>query len=153
MDTMHSQGGNVLIWRWRCYLQSRQPVLQTWNRVTGSPGYRVIRVTFSHRVTGSPGYQGDPVNDPVLSFFRKMFVLCFSLYSVNNRKSSVNYNRSTGRLVTSSQQHNGFLNNVHIQILFYNHAQIRYSTGPFSLKSATLRSATLQTYVELLNVV
>ena len=66
------------------------------------PGHLVIRVTF-----------GDPVTRVTrfLSFFRKMFVLCFSLYSVNNRKSSVNSNTSTGRLVTTTQQHIGFLNN------------------------------------------
>jgi hypothetical protein len=48
------------------------------------PGHRVIWVTFSNRVT--PGHQ----YDPVLAFFRAIFVLCFSLYSVNNRKSAAN---------------------------------------------------------------
>jgi hypothetical protein len=43
-----------------------------------------------HRVThGDPG-QCDPVYEPVLAFFRAIFVLCFPLYSVNNRKSIVN---------------------------------------------------------------
>jgi hypothetical protein len=30
------------------------------------------------------------VYDPVSPFFRAIFVLCFALYTVNNRKSTVN---------------------------------------------------------------
>ena len=69
---------------------------------------------FSHRVTGSlHGHQCDPVYHPVSVFFVCDICVVFSLYSVNNHKSSVSYYRSTGRLVTlSPQQHNRFLNNV-----------------------------------------
>jgi hypothetical protein len=76
------------------------------------PGHRVILSFGPLFPTGSPCHQCDPVYNPVLAFFRAIFVLCFSLYSVNNRKSTVNSHYTTGRLVTSSQQHDRFLNNV-----------------------------------------